>query len=216
MGQVLDLGRRVALHPMDAHCHDITVALYRDHLEDGRPVYRFHSYSRHPDAARRLAFLAAAACALGGMDAAPGRPASVVWPCGSEHPAAVRRLFVEVSKLPGPALPPARPLALEEAKSAATFAMTALGGGAWRLSASGPGELSARLRAIAGGFAKLAGMAAEEGAEPVLRFPCGHDHAALVALLLPRALNARAAIREEEQALSRGILVAPSAQSAAS
>jgi len=43
-------------------------------------------------------------------------------------------------------------------------------------------------------------------------FPCGRPHDELMGLLLPRALNARAALREEEMAASRGMLVAPSAQ----
>jgi hypothetical protein len=43
-------------------------------------------------------------------------------------------------------------------------------------------------------------------------FACGHEHDALIGMLLPRALNLRAAMREQEEAMSRGMLVAPSAQ----
>jgi hypothetical protein len=45
-----------------------------------------------------------------------------------------------------------------------------------------------------------------------LAFPCGHSHDALIGLLLPRALNVRAVLREEEAAVGRGNLVAPSQQ----
>jgi hypothetical protein len=43
-------------------------------------------------------------------------------------------------------------------------------------------------------------------------FPCGERHDALVGLLLVRAQNLRAALREEELTATRGILAAPSAQ----
>ena len=43
-------------------------------------------------------------------------------------------------------------------------------------------------------------------------FACGHDHDELVGLLLGRALNVRAAMREAEAAAARGVLAAPSAQ----
>ena len=63
-----------------------------------------------------------------------------------------------------------------------------------------------------GGLVKLAGLEAVGDAGDRVAFACGHDHDALVGLLLVRALNARAVLRHEEQASSRGILAAPSAQ----
>ena len=45
-----------------------------------------------------------------------------------------------------------------------------------------------------------------------MQFVCAWPHDALMGLLLPRALNVRAVLREEEMAASRGTLVAPSAQ----
>ncbi|MBT6146557.1 MAG: hypothetical protein HOH74_14060, partial [Gemmatimonadetes bacterium] len=49
--------------------------------------------------------------------------------------------------------------------------------------------------------------------EDCVSFGCGHDHDALVALLLQRAPNVRALVREEQAAAARGVLAAPSAQS---
>ena len=46
----------------------------------------------------------------------------------------------------------------------------------------------------------------------MVAFPCGLTHDALVGLLLPRALNVRAALREEETKATRGVLVSPGAR----
>jgi hypothetical protein len=43
----------------------------------------------------------------------------------------------------------------------------------------------------------------------VFEFACGHDHDALVGMLLPRAVNVRDTLREEEQIAARGLLTAP-------
>ena len=72
--------------------------------------------------------------------------------------------------------------------------------------ANGPG------RGATAGLKKLAETAPVEGAQDQVAFSCGHPHDALVALLLPRALNVRAILREEESAGARGMLVAPSQQ----
>ena len=59
---------------------------------------------------------------------------------------------------------------------------------------------------------KLAEVEADAADDTRVRFGCGADHDALVALLLPRAVNVRSALREQELAASRGVLLAPSAQ----
>ena len=59
------------------------------------------------------------------------------------------------------------------------------------------------------GLRKLAEM---EDRGDILAFSCGQSHDPLIGLLLPRALNVRATLREEEAAATRGVLVAPSAQ----
>ena len=44
------------------------------------------------------------------------------------------------------------------------------------------------------------------------RFSCGQEHDDLIGLLLVRAPNVRAAMREAEDMALRGVLAAPSAQ----
>ena len=48
-----------------------------------------------------------------------------------------------------------------------------------------------------------------EGSANRVGFECGHSHDALVGLLLTRAMNVRAVIRELENAAARGVLAAP-------
>lgn len=59
---------------------------------------------------------------------------------------------------------------------------------------------------------KLAELAVLEGESTQVEFPCKASHDALIGLLLPRALNVRAILREEESAGGRGLLAAPSQQ----
>ncbi len=51
-----------------------------------------------------------------------------------------------------------------------------------------------------------------EGSPNQVAFSCGQSHDALAGLLLPRALNVRVALRDEETAAGRGVLAAPSQQ----
>ncbi|MDP6982586.1 MAG: hypothetical protein QGG05_05825, partial [Candidatus Latescibacteria bacterium] len=74
-----------------------------------------------------------------------------------------------------------------------------------------------RVGVIVNGLRKLGDMLAVEDADGQLlndcvSFACGHDHDALVGLLLQRAPNVRALVREQEAAAARGVLAAPSAQ----
>ena len=61
-------------------------------------------------------------------------------------------------------------------------------------------------------LAKLAELTTSEEDETLVAFACGEAHDALLGTILPRALNLRQALREEELTASRGVLVAPSAQ----
>lgn len=189
----LDLGRRVELVSMDPHCHDISVSLY---LSGGR--YRIHTYSRREVGQHRVAFLRAAMAVLGAMTA---QGDELAFDCGHTHLAAVRRLFLTAAKLPTTAAMPS-PSGLQTAdrKTGKTIAAISHGQGVYEVPAEGP---------VKNGLRKLAEMEEREG---LLVFPCGHSHDALIGLLLPRALNVRATLREEEMAATRGVLVAPSAQ----
>ncbi|MBM3725260.1 MAG: hypothetical protein FJW40_07545 [Acidobacteria bacterium] len=206
MAHTLDLGRRVELVSMDPHAGDISLGLYREDSPEG-PGYLIHTYSANPEAARRVEFLTRAAEVLGGARGAPGQ--RFRFPCQTGHQTAARRLFLEAAKLPtGDELQP-RPLTVHDRKSGQDLTVEPLGAGRYRVTTSTADE--ARCAVLANGLRKLAEMDATEG-QPVVAFPCGQDHHELVGLLLPRALNVRAALREEESALSRGQLSAPSSQ----
>ena len=105
-------------------------------------------------------------------------------------------------------------MSIYDKKNDLNIGATSTGGGAYRLAADAGGrddKVARRVDGVTRGLVKLAEM--EPGAEPgEARFPCGHAHDALVGLLLGRALNVRAAMREAEAAAARGVLAAPSAQ----
>lgn len=204
-----DRWRRVELVSMDPHCSDISIALYRAE-EDGGPVGLVHTYSSAPQARARAEALAEAMQVLGGLEPA-GEPAQVRFPCRTWHPLAARRLFLEAAKL-DPAKPvEPRPLEVPDTRSAQTIRIEPLGSGRYAVRADTTGdEAPSRAPAIAAALAKLAELELSDG--EVVAFPCGHDHHALVAVMLTRAQNLRAALREEEMQASRGVLVAPSAQ----
>jgi hypothetical protein len=202
-----DLHRRVELIPMDRWCADITVALYL--LADGRTAV-VHSYSARADAPDRLEWLAAGMRQLADM-AGAGRSASFA--CGTWHERAARRAFLEAAK-PDPTVGiAARMLSIHDPRTDQQVTVTPLGGGAYRVAAvAADPAVPSRAPAVAAGLAKLADLDADPADDTVVRFPCGASHDALVALLLPRAINVRAALREQEMAAARGILVAPSQQ----
>ena len=131
--------------------------------------------------------------------------------CNTWHASAARRLFLEAAKQDpsAPLLP--RPLEVPDTRSEQTIRIEPLGNGAYRVRAEGVTEdTPSRAPAIAAALVKLAQLAGSD--DQVVTFPCGHEHDALVALMLLRAQNLRAALREEELNASRGVLVAPSAQ----
>ena len=214
MGRLLELGERMELVSMDPHFHDISISLYRETGDDGVSGFLAHSYSGKHGAADRLAFVMGAMAAMGGMAPAPGQPGRIAFACGGEHRAAVKRLFLEAcKKAPGDEVE-ARPMSIYDKKNDLTIDAAATGGGGYRLAASGGGaddKVARRVDGVTRGLIKLAEM--EPGAAPgEARFACGSAHDELVGLLLGRALNVRAAMREAEAAAARGILAAPSAQ----
>jgi hypothetical protein len=151
---------------------------------------------------------------LGGMQTTADSDA-IRFPCGAEHRRACKRVFLEACKLPPGAVLEARPLSIHDKKCANTIILTGLGGGEYRLGAEVCNEVTERrINTIGGGLIKLAELKGLGDNHDDVAFECGHAHDELVGLLLVRALNARSALREQEAAAARGVLVAPSAQKA--
>jgi hypothetical protein len=203
-----DLGTRVELVSMDPRFHDVTVGLYRRETDDG-PVGIVHSYSSRPGVERRLAFLADAMVVLGGLE--PVTDATVRLPCRSWHNAALKRLFLECFRIDPAEESQPKPLEAPDTRSEQFIRVEPLGEGQYRVHATDvPEGTDSRAPAIARALVRLAEL--EEVDETTVAFPCGRDHDPLVGLLLVRAQNLRAALREEELTAGRGVLTAPSAQ----
>ena len=209
MGLTRNLGTRIELVSMDPHFNDITLALYRQD-QTGRPEYLVHSYSGLAGAGERVEALRTSMAVLGTLIK---EGELLHFACGSAHPAAVRRTFLETAKLPSGAANAPKPLTALDKKTGRNITVTSLGEGRYQITADGPDEgKAARIDAVVGGMVKLAEVQIEEGSPGVIAFSCRQPHDALVGLLLPRALNVRAILREEESAGGRGLLVAPSQQ----
>ena len=208
MAQTLDLGSRVELVSMDPHFDDISIALY---CPDGPPCYQVHTYSRLPGADERIAGVARAMQVLGGMEQTSD--GLLRFSCGHAHLFAVKRLFLEACKLPPDQPIELRPLHIFDKKANATIAVASLGQGLYEAHATEqtPG-IERRVATIARGLIRLGEMDEVADQPNQVRFGCGHSHDALIGLLLVRAPNVRAAVREAEALASRGVLAAPSSQ----
>jgi hypothetical protein len=212
MALTTDIGERLELIPMDLHCRNISLALYRQQSKSGSE-FLVHTYSGLEGARQRVEFVARAMSILGGMEPAPQDPPRLWFPCHAEHKMAVRRIFLEACKLPSEETLGSRPLAIFDKKSNRTVTVTSLGKGMYGLVADGEEEGKAsRISAVAGGLMKLGEMTPLEQSADQIAFPCGQPHDSMVGVLLIRALNVRAVLREQEMTASRGILSAPSAQ----
>ena len=205
-----DRWRRVELVSMDPHCSEISIGLYRAEEAEG-PIGLVHTYSSTSGAIERVRFLAHAMAVLGGLEQVGDDSRQIFFPCHTWHAAAAKRLFLEAAKH-DPSVPVVpRPLEVPDTRSEQVIRIEPLGGGAYRVHADGvTEEAPSRAPAIAAALVKLAQLAASD--DQRVSFPCGHEHDALVALMLLRAQNLRASLREEEINASRGVLVAPSAQ----
>ena len=210
MTQTLDLGPRIELVSMDPHFHDISIALYCP-SSDNAPAYKVHTYSHLPGAAERVAGIMDAMQVLGGMEQTSD--GLLRFPCGHAHLLAVKRLFLEACKLPPEQPIEPRPLHIFDKKANATIAVASLGQGLYeaRATEQAPGA-ARRVTTIARGLIRLGEMEEVADQPNQARFGCGHSHDALIGLLLVRAPNVRAAVREAEAMASRGVLSAPSAQ----
>jgi hypothetical protein len=212
MAQTLDLGRRIELVPMDPRFHDISIALYRQESSSG-PVFQVHSYSSREGASQRLDFIVQAMALLAGLEHVPAEACKLQFPCRAGHLSACRRVFLEACKVdPGHPVEP-RPLQILDKKSNRTVTVVSRGKGAYILEADGVElDKANRVAAVANGLVKLGQMQPGVGGDGSVAFECGHTHDPLVGLLLVRALNVRAVLREQELTASRGVLSAPSAQ----
>jgi hypothetical protein len=206
-----DLGHRVELVSMDPHCGDISVGLYRRDTPSG-PVGVVHSYSTRPGTTERLDSIRDALVLLGGLERVDADPDPAVrLPCRSWHNAAMKRLFLDCFRIE-PHVPPApRPLEAPDPRSSQLIRIVPLGGGVYRVESTGgeEGEPS-RATAIARALVRLVELDAVD--ETTVAFACGSDHHELMGLMLVRAQNLRAALREEELTAGRGVLAAPAAR----
>jgi hypothetical protein len=200
---------RVELVSMDPQCADISIALYRQETPTG-PVGIVHTYSRAEGAAERAAFVAGAMRTLGDLEPAGDDGLTIVFRCGTWHAALARRLFLEAVKLDQTEPVVVRPLALVDRKTGQSIAIERTGVATYQVSAASLNDEPSRAPAVTRGLRKLAELPASDD-ETTIEFACGHDHAALVGLLLPRAVNVREALREEELTAGRGMLTAPGA-----
>ncbi|MDE0297326.1 MAG: hypothetical protein OXN17_01670 [Candidatus Poribacteria bacterium] len=208
MGETLDLGRRIEVVPMDAHFHDITVALYRQ-LRNEVATFVVHSYSRIDGSYGRIASIVNAMQILGGMELTSD--GQLQFPCKESHELACRRVFLEACKTSSNEPVESRPLNVLDKKSGLNITVSSTGAGVYDVGANGDAKSKdRRISAIAGGLIKL-GQMVDERVDRV-SFSCGQPHDALVGLLLVRAPNVRAIMREQEMASSRGVLSAPSQQ----
>jgi hypothetical protein len=210
MGIRTDIGQRVELVSMDSRFAEISIGLYRKDTADG-PVALVHTYSTKPGGGDRIAFVEDAMRELGGLEPVAG--GGLRFSCRSWHGAAAKRLFLEACKH-DPATPlAARPAEVPDTRSEQVIRIEPLGRGAYRIDAVGAtDEVPSRAPAITKALVKLGQLDPADDDETTVSFSCGQDHHALIALLLLRAQNLRAALREEEINASRGVLTAPSAQ----
>jgi hypothetical protein len=209
MGQIVDIGRRIELVPMDPHFRDISIGLCCQQRDEG-PAFLVYTYSGYDGAAGRIAFVVKAMQILGGMELTPD--GLLRFPCGTEHHMACKRLFLEACKLATGAEIEPRPLTILDKKSGLDIKVENRDG-VYHVTADGEARnKERRISAIAGGLLKLGEMVEVEGTLDQVTFPCGHAHDALLGLLLVRAPNVRAILRELESATTRGVLAAPSQQ----
>ena len=204
--KTLDIGARVELVPMDQNFKEITIGLYRQE-RDGVPEYLVYSYSGQEGTAQRLSFIVQSMATLADMQITT--EGLLRFTCGHRHELACRRAFLEACKLESTTPATVRPLTIFDKKADCDISVTPVGDGVYRVGAQNP-DVARRIAAIAGGLIKLGQM--DDLATDQVGFPCGQNHDALVGLILVRAPNVRAVMREQEQTSSRGVLAAPSQQ----
>ena len=213
MTRLLELGTRIELVSMYRHFHDISISLYERESHAGVFEFKVHSYAGRAGVDRCIDYVISAMVTLGGMIRTGDDASCVRFTCGRQHRKACKRVFLEACKTaPGTELK-FRPMSIFDKKTERNINVDDLGKGAYRVDADGDENGRARrISAIAGGFVKLAEMDFVDESGHEVTFDCNSDHNLLVGLLLNRALNVRAALREQDDSAGRGMLTAPSAQ----
>jgi len=212
MGKTLDLGLRVELLSTDPHCHDISLGLYRQ-VVDEAPRFIIHSYSRASGVEERIAYLNEVMKTMLGLEEVTAAPVWLQFPCRRQHLRPLKRAFLDLCKLKTGEPLEAKPLTAFDKKAETDLTVVPLGNGSYRTTAaSNNDKVARRVAALARGFVKLCEMEVIEDEKHDFRFPCGQDHHALLGQMTYRAQNVRAAMQEEEQVAARGTLSAPSQQ----
>lgn len=211
-GRLKSIGRRIELVAMDGHFQDITLGLYEQPSADGT-CFRVHTYSSREGAAERVRYVAEAMSVLGGMQIDQNFDTRLRFPCGRPHRVACRRIFLESAKLPTGTPVEPRPLEVWDKKKRKTIHVASLGRGQYLAGTEGNVGTHDRRAAVAVlGLVKLGNMEAVPDTSDQVRFGCSTSHDPAVGLLLTRALEVRAALREIESQTARGVLAAPSSQ----
>ena len=210
--RIKPIGRRIELVSMDKHCGDITLGLYEQAGNRGIS-FLVHTYSSRDGVHRRVRYVAEAMSILGGMDTDRDRDTRLRFPCGRAHRVACRRVFLEAAGLPTGAPLEARPLQVFDKRKGRNILVTSFGEGRYIAGSDGyEGPQDRRAAVAVLGLSRLGGMETVPETSDQVRFACDTSHDATVGLLLHRALEVRAALREIESRAARGILAAPSSQ----
>lgn len=210
MSQTPYIGKRIELVSMDPHFHDISIALYQQE-QNGRLVFLVHSYSRKEGTPARIASLVSTMKILGGLESEDA--GLLYFPCGDAHEQAIKRIFLESCKADPASGTTAKPMQIHDRKTGCEIKASYGGDGIYQVS-SEETEIGCerRVMAVTRGLLKLGQMEEVEDSHDKIAFSCGQSHDALIGLLLIRAPNVRAAIREAEMMASRGVLAAPASQ----
>lgn len=212
MGKTLELGRRIELCSMDQHCENISLGLYRREKGDLQQV-SVHSYARGKNINGRIEFITNALAKLAGVVPDVDDPHWLQFECSGFHTRALKRCFLDVCKLEeGPPLP-VKPLSVQDKKAGCLVSIVQHGSGVYEVTSAASDDRSIkRCEALAKGFAKVCEMQVDENKKNQIAFTCGCNHDDLMGMLMFRAQNVRAAMREEEMSATRGVLAAPSQQ----
>ena len=212
MGKTKDLGQRIEILSSDKYCHDISIGLYRK-IVDSQPRYLVHTYSSHADAEDRVAFIRRGLVELVGLiEVADGRP-WLKFPCDQEHLRGLKRAFRDICRLqPQETLRP-RSLTVFDKKADGELVVESIGRGVYRIRSSVDTDAGVkRAQAVARGYVKLCEMQPADESTDSIQFACHTNHDELMGMLIVRAQNVRAALKDEESAAGRGVLAPPSQQ----